>query len=34
MEPLIDLRIRDWVNKLDERFVRTGESFDFSWWAV
>ncbi|CEL00466.1 Putative Monooxygenase [Aspergillus calidoustus] len=34
MEPLIDLRIRHWVNKLDERFVRTGAAFDFSWWAV
>ncbi|KAJ0417513.1 cytochrome P450 [Aspergillus carlsbadensis] len=34
MEPLIDLRIREWANKLDERFVRTGEAFDFSWWAV
>ncbi|KAL2851696.1 cytochrome P450 [Aspergillus pseudodeflectus] len=29
MEPLIDLRIRHWVNKLDERFVRTGAVFDF-----
>ncbi|KAI9371382.1 cytochrome P450 [Aspergillus egyptiacus] len=34
MEPLIDLRIRDWLNKLNEKFVRTGEVFDFSWWAV
>ncbi|KAL4983507.1 cytochrome P450 [Aspergillus falconensis] len=34
MEPLIDLRIRDWCNKLDEKYVRTGEAFDFSWWAV
>ncbi|KAL4865772.1 hypothetical protein BDV12DRAFT_187949 [Aspergillus spectabilis] len=34
MEPLIDLRIRDWLNKLGEKFVGTGDAFDFSWWAV
>lgn len=34
MEPLIDARIKDWISKLDEQFVRTGEGFDFSWWAV
>ncbi|KAL4967586.1 cytochrome P450 [Aspergillus stella-maris] len=34
MEPLIDLRIHDWLQKLDEKYVRTGEVFDFSWWAV
>lgn len=34
MEPLIDARIRDWSNKLEETFVKTGESFDFAWWAV
>ncbi|KAL4876444.1 cytochrome P450 [Aspergillus karnatakaensis] len=34
MEPLIDLRISDWLNRLDEKFARTGAVFDFSWWAV
>ncbi|KAL2812644.1 cytochrome P450 [Aspergillus granulosus] len=34
MEPLIDHRIQDWVDKLEEKYVRTGEAFDFSWWAV
>jgi hypothetical protein len=34
MEPLIDARIREWSNKLDETFVKTGEPFDFAWWAV
>ncbi|KAL4764555.1 cytochrome P450 [Aspergillus foveolatus] len=34
MEPLIDARIRDWSNKLNEKYVQTGEAFDFSWWAV
>ncbi|KAL4806077.1 cytochrome P450 [Aspergillus unguis] len=34
MEPLIDLRIRDWLNKMDELYVQTGNAFDFSWWAV
>ncbi|KAL4781111.1 cytochrome P450 [Aspergillus varians] len=34
MEPLIDLRIHDWINMLDEKYAHTGEIFDFSWWAV
>ncbi|KAL3480531.1 cytochrome P450 [Aspergillus californicus] len=34
MEPIIDLRIGDWLEKLDEKFARTGSVFDFSWWAV
>lgn len=34
MEPLIDVRIKHWISKLDEKYVRTGEGFDFSWWAV
>jgi hypothetical protein len=34
MEPLIDLRITAWSSKLTEKFVKTGEAFDFSWWAV
>ncbi|KAE8165445.1 cytochrome P450 [Aspergillus tamarii] len=34
MEPLIDARIEDWLNKLDETFASTGAEFDFSWWAV
>jgi hypothetical protein len=34
MEPLIDARILEWNNKLDETFAKTGEPFDFAWWAV
>ncbi|KAJ6120868.1 hypothetical protein N7523_005148 [Penicillium sp. IBT 18751x] len=34
MEPLIDARIREWSSKLDQTFVKTGEPFDFAWWAV
>ncbi|GES56824.1 cytochrome P450 monooxygenase [Aspergillus terreus] len=34
MEPLIDARIGDWLAKLEEKFVRSGEEFDFAWWAV
>ncbi|GAQ05924.1 hypothetical protein ALT_3245 [Aspergillus lentulus] len=34
MEPLIDIRIQHWIDKLNERFAQTGEIFDFSWWAV
>lgn len=34
MEPLVDARIREWIDKLDEKFAQTGETFDFSWWAV
>lgn len=34
MEPLIDARIEEWSKKLDETFVKSGDAFDFSWWAV
>ncbi|KAF9891592.1 hypothetical protein FE257_003603 [Aspergillus nanangensis] len=34
MEPLIDARIGEWLKKMDEKFVRSGEEFDFAWWAV
>ncbi|KAJ6098232.1 hypothetical protein N7499_002606 [Penicillium canescens] len=34
MEPLLNMRIQEWTNKLSEKFVKTGEAFDFSWWAV
>jgi hypothetical protein len=34
MEPLIDSKIKDWIQKLDENFVQTGEKFDFAWWAT
>ncbi|CAG7963525.1 unnamed protein product [Penicillium olsonii] len=34
MEPLIDARIAEWTTKLDSTFSKTGEAFDFSWWAV
>lgn len=34
MEPLIDVRIRDWIAKLNERFAETGAQLDFAPWAV
>ncbi|OJZ82424.1 hypothetical protein ASPFODRAFT_211126 [Aspergillus luchuensis CBS 106.47] len=34
MEPLLDAHIEHWLQKIDERFARTGAVFDFSWWAV
>ena len=34
MEPLLDQRIRDWINRLDTTFAKTGEKFDFAPWAV
>jgi cytochrome P450 len=34
MEPLIDTNITKWISKLDELFAKTGETFDFSPWAV
>ncbi|KAG9671142.1 flavonoid 3',5'-hydroxylase, partial [Aureobasidium melanogenum] len=34
MEPLIDLRINDWINELRTRFAKTGEKLDFAPWAV
>ncbi|EDP48503.1 cytochrome P450 monooxygenase, putative [Aspergillus fumigatus A1163] len=34
MEPLVDIRIQHWIDKLNEKFAQTGEIFDFSWWAV
>lgn len=34
MEPLIDARIKEWSTKLDDTFAKTGDSFDFAWWAV
>lgn len=34
MGPLVDTRINDWLDKLDEKFVRTGKAFDFTWWAM
>jgi hypothetical protein len=33
MEPLIDVRIEAWTQKLEE-FAKSGEKFDFSSWAV
>ncbi|RPA71371.1 cytochrome P450 monooxygenase [Ascobolus immersus RN42] len=33
MEPLIDARIMEFTAALDERFVKTGETFDFAVWA-
>ena len=34
MEPLIDENMRKWIKTIDERFARTGVSFDFAPWAV
>jgi len=34
MEPLVDLRIEEWTTKLNEKFCKSGEAFDFAWWAV
>lgn len=34
MEPLIDARMHEWINKIDELFAQTGAKFDFSPWAV
>ncbi|KAG9248744.1 flavonoid 3',5'-hydroxylase [Calycina marina] len=34
MEPLIDARIDEWINKLDLEYVKTDSKFDFSPWAV
>ena len=34
MEPLVDARMHDWIDKIDELFAKTGEKFDFAPWAV
>lgn len=34
MEPLIDTRIQDWIEKLDERFAAGQKKMDFAPWAV
>lgn len=34
MEPLVDARMRDWISKVDEKFAKTNERFDFAPWAV
>ena len=34
MEPLIDVRIGDWMDTIDRKFANTGENFDFCPWAV
>ncbi|KAF4997880.1 hypothetical protein FDECE_11962 [Fusarium decemcellulare] len=34
MEPLIDLNIQAWINKLQEKFAFNQEPFDFAPWAV
>lgn len=34
MEPLIDVRIKEWVDKISEKFAKTGDKFDFAPWAV
>ena len=30
MEPLIDARMYDWINKLSDSFAQTGKKFDFA----
>ncbi|KOS41781.1 hypothetical protein ACN38_g7339 [Penicillium nordicum] len=34
MEPLVDARINQWTTTLNEKFAKSGEAFDFAWWAV
>jgi len=34
MEPLIDLRINDWIDELTTRFAKPGAVMDFAPWAV
>lgn len=34
MEPLIDTRIQDWIEKLNERFAEGQKKMDFAPWAV
>jgi cytochrome P450 len=34
MEPLVDSRMRDWIAKLDSKFAKSSEKFDFAPWAV
>ena len=34
LEPLMDVRMEEWVNELTERFVKTEKRFDFAPWAV
>ncbi|KAK7613619.1 flavonoid 3',5'-hydroxylase [Phyllosticta paracitricarpa] len=34
MEPLIDARMHDWINKIDSLFAQTGAKFDFAPWAI
>lgn len=33
MEPLIDARMTDWIERLKTSFARTGKNFDFAPWA-
>ncbi|MCJ1405623.1 hypothetical protein MMC11_008851 [Xylographa trunciseda] len=34
MEPLVDARICEWIDRIDELFAKTGNKFDFCPWAV
>ncbi|KAK5169723.1 uncharacterized protein LTR77_005701 [Saxophila tyrrhenica] len=34
MEPLVDARMKDWMDKMEENFADTGKKFDFAPWAV
>ncbi|KAF9873690.1 hypothetical protein CkaCkLH20_08800 [Colletotrichum karsti] len=34
MEPLLDLHIERWIQRLDSNFASTGKRFDFAPWAV
>jgi len=34
MEPLVDTRVYDWLDKIDGKFAKTGKPIEFSHWAV
>ena len=34
MEPLVDMRMRNWMVTMEERFATSGKKFDFAPWAV
>jgi hypothetical protein len=34
MEPLVDERVAHWIRKIDELFVKTGKSLNFTAWAT
>lgn len=34
MESRVDVRITEWINKLDAQFVQPGKQFDFAPWTT